>query len=107
MRDGFRPQRDSRLGKQFVIDRTVSAGRALNATAAARNAARPTPLIQRISRPERAMGTTGLKSTAIARNATAREAFPARRACAPPRRLEAQTTIANNTGDLATGSSST
>ena len=35
MRDGFRPQRDSRLGKRFVIDRTVSAGRALNATALA------------------------------------------------------------------------
>ena len=35
MRDGFRPHRDWRLGKRFVIDRTVSAGRALNATAAA------------------------------------------------------------------------
>src|SRR5438128_2256204 len=98
MRDGFWLQRDSRLGKRFVIDRTVSAGRALNATAAAKNAARPTPLIHRTSRPARAMGITGLKSAAIARNPTAHEYLPARRACATTRRLAAQTTIANNTG---------
>src|SRR2546426_2612771 len=98
MRDGFWLQTDSCLGKRLVIDRTVSAGRALNATAAARNAARPTPLIQRTSLPARTMGITGLKSTAIVRNPTAQEYFPARTACAAIRRPETQTTIANNSG---------
>jgi len=52
--------------------------------------------------PERAIGTIGLKSAAIATKTTAHEYFPARIASLTSRTAETQTTIATNTWLFAT-----
>ena len=54
-----------------------------------------------MSLSERAIGTIGLKSAAIATKTTAHEYFPARIACLTSRTAETQTTIATNTWLLA------
>src|SRR5262249_9197030 len=75
------PYRDSRRGKRLVIDRTVSRRPDLSATAAVKNVARPNAFSHSMLLPERAIGTIGLKSAAIATKTTAHEYFPARIAC--------------------------
>src|SRR5215469_18824260 len=95
------PYRDSRRGKRLVIDRTVSLRPDLNATAAVKNVARPNAFSHSMLLPERAIGTIGLKSAAIATKTTAHEYFPARIACLTSRMAEKQTTIATNTWLLA------
>ena len=94
--------RDSRRGKRLVIDRTVSLRPDLSVSAAVKNVARPNAFSHSMSLSERAIGTIGLKSAAIATKTTAHEYLPARIACLTSRTAEKQTTIATNTWLLAT-----
>ena len=96
------PYRDSRRGKRLVIDRTVSLRPDLSATAAVTKVARPNAFSHSTLLPERAIGTIGLKSAAIATKTTAQEYSPARIACLTSRTAERQTTMATNTWLVAT-----
>ena len=72
-RNHFDPYSDSLLGARLVIDSTESVGCILNTANETRNAARQTHSSKRKALLEIGSGTTGLKSTAIARNPAAQE----------------------------------